>query len=182
MAPLIIFNSNKSIFSKGNAMDAVITPQPSIKKLITQILEGEYLDKFKRIAKLNFPEVIALQPFYNRLYTMDMHKTLKANLSQFNTAVTFIEAVANIWNQQQDEINYLTLHHPKLKSMVGPLSSGFPKLKILEARHAALNEINKYIILNEIRENNGFIIDLSVVYLTRFSTQFFCGTQYADIL
>lgn len=163
-------------------MDTVITPQLSIKSLITQILEGASLDKFKGIARVKFPEVMALQPFYNRLYVIDMHKTLKANLPQLNTELTFIKAVANIWNQQQDEINYLTLHHPKLKSMIGPLSSGFPTLKILEARHAALDEINKHIIINETRENNGFIIDLSAIYLTRFSTQFFNDTLYADIL
>lgn len=158
------------------------TPQQSVEYFITQFLEAKnYSEVSGHYVRQTFSEAFVLQRHYNRLYVMDMNKTLKAGLPQENATFTFKEAAMSIWTQQQAEMAYLISYHPALKSTLLHLLVAAPTLKVLEARHAALNEINKKIIIKSIGIHS-FLMDLKAAHITRFSLKFFEEKEYADII
>ena len=125
---------------------------------------------------------VMLQPLYNRLYALD--KTLSATLPRQGAALTFKRAFEKIQARQQEEIAYLTQHHPALMAKPEYVQAlhqnSSVSLKSLEAKNTILDAINREIITSKIIDINSTELDLNQARITRLPVTLFQAEGYVN--
>ena len=153
--------------------------------LIASFLDNDDLARFKQVRPL-FNHIGshagALQPLYNRLYAMD--KTLPADLPQEGTAIFFKQAFEKIQARQQQEIAYLTQHHPAVMAKdeyaQAIQQNKSVSLKSLEAKNTLLDAINSNIITSKIIDINSAFLNLNQQRITRLPVTLFQAEGYVN--
>ncbi len=119
-----------------------------------------------------------LQPYYDRLRVMD--ESLPTLLITPNTFIEFTKAIKKIQTRQQDEIAYLSIHHPVLiESLLKEYTSSPITIKTLEEQHRILDEANIQIIKAKIKKNSNEL-NLDGKHITRLPVSFFTTEDYVD--
>ena len=146
--------------------------------LIALFLDNDELTQFKQACK-KFNSIgsqaIVLQPFYNRLYAID--KTLPEALPLEGAALAFKKAFESIQARQQQEMTYLTKHHPEYTEVLQ--GNSMTSLKSLESSNALLDKINSEIITRRININNPILV-LSKSHITRLPVMLFQTEPYVN--
>lgn len=121
---------------------------------------------------------LLLQPYYDRLRAMD--ESLPALLITPKTLIEFTNAIKKIQIRQQNEIAYLSKHHPLImESLLKEHTSTPITIKTLEEQHRILDEANIQIIKEKININSTKL-NLDKRHITRLPVSFFKTEGYVD--
>ena len=160
--------------------------------VIATFLDSDELASFKQVCQSFYgigSQDMMLQPLYNRLRAIDntlpAELETAANATQKTSLVFFKEAFEKIKAKQQQEMTYLTQHHPDLMAKpeyaAALAQNTSVSLKSLETKSAVLDAINSEIITATIdKDVNSTRLDLCGAHITRLPVTLFNHADYAN--